>query len=155
MNKNNDINFKSLEASIYCHPFKEDIAIDTIIVDKFDCEKIKDKIQKSIPLLNYDKTYKPLILEIIDILDQNKNDFLVDQQKYISFYWNGMLIFRIIINKDVKHDKQLYISLQKYINEKEERLSDKNLAILTSIGIIGIITIGIVVGIMLFRSKVK
>lgn len=149
-----DINFKSLEASVYCPPFKDENAIETIVLEEFDVEKLKEEIRKSVTLLSYNKKYRPLIIEILDVLHQNKHDFLVDQQKYISFYWNGILILRVEIQKDVTHDKQLHISLQKYASEKDERKTDTKLSRLTLFAIGGSLVLGgIIVAITLFRKK--
>jgi hypothetical protein len=146
--------FKALETAVYCPPFKDENAIETIILDEFDIEKAKEQIRSSINLLSYNKKYRPLILEILDVLHHNKHDFLVDQQKYISFYWNGILILRIEIRKDVSHDKQLHISLQKYASEKEERISDKKLSTLTLAAIgISLLVGGFVAGMTLFRRR--
>lgn len=152
--ESNNTTFKALEASVYCPPFKNEEAIDTIVLDKFNVEKAKEKIRESVVLLSYDKKYRPLIIEILDVLDQNKHDFLVDHQKYISFYWNGILILRIEINNDVSHNKQLHISLQKYASEKELIATDNNMSKLTLVTIgISLLVGGIVAGITLFRKK--
>jgi hypothetical protein len=124
--EDNDIKFKALEQSVYCPPYKEENAIETIILDdEFDVEKAKAGVRDSVALLSYQRSYRPLIIEILDILDQNTAHFLVDKQKYISFYWSGILVLQIVTkNEDSGHGKQLHVSLQKYKVEKE-RLEDK------------------------------
>jgi hypothetical protein len=123
--ENDDINFKALEQSVYCPPYKEENAIETIVLDEFDVEKAKASVRDSVALLSYQRSYRPLIIEILDILDQNKAHFLVDKQRYISFYWSGILVLQIKTqNEDSGHGKQLHVSLQKYKVEKE-RLEDK------------------------------
>jgi len=124
--ESNDIKFKALEQSVYCPPYKEENAIETIDIDgEFDVEAAKDGVRRSVALLSYQRSYRPLIVEILDILDQNTAHFLVDKQQYISFYWSGILVLQIKINdQDAKHGKQLHVSLQKYKVEKE-RLEDK------------------------------
>ncbi len=152
--ESDDTTFKALEASVYCPPFKDENAIETIVLNEFDVEKAKEQIRASVNLLSYNKKYRPLIVEILDVLNHNKQDFLVDQQKYISFYWNGILILRLEINKDVSHDKQLHISLQKYASEKEERISENKMSKLTLVTIgISLLVGGIIAGLTLFRKK--
>jgi hypothetical protein len=123
----NDLKFKALESSVYCPPFKEEKAIKHIELDgEFDVEKIKAEVRRSVSLLSYQVSYRPLILEILDILDQNSPYFLVDKQKHITFYWSGILVLRIDVKKeDIDHDKQLHVSLQKYKVEKTKLLEDK------------------------------
>lgn len=95
----NELKFKALEASVYCPPFKDEDAIKTLDIDgDFDVEKLKDEVRRSVSLLSYNVSYRPLILEILDILDQNAPHFLIDKQKYITFYWSGILILKININ---------------------------------------------------------
>lgn len=150
-----DIKFKALEASVYCPPYKEENPIETInLDDEFDVEKVKGMIKQSVDLLSYSKKYRPLIVEILDILDHNRHEFLLDKQKYITFYWSGILVLLIEINKDVPHNKQLHISLQKYKQEKEERLSEKKTTRLLYIGIgISIILGSLAIGLSLFRRS--
>jgi hypothetical protein len=117
----------ALEAAVYCPTHKDESAICTITVDDFDIEKIKDNVRASVDLLSYNTHYKPSILEILDVLDQNKHVFLIDQQKYIGFYWNGILVVMIEIKKEVSHSKQLHVSLQKYRTEKQAKMDEKSL----------------------------
>ena len=53
--------------------------------------------------------------------------FIIDQQKYIAFYWSGILVLLIEINKEVNHSKQLHVSLQKYKTEKQLKTDEKRL----------------------------
>src|SRR3990170_7358658 len=154
MNLNfNDIGYNALEASVYCPPFKEDNPVETITVEEFDIEKVNDAIRSSVNLLAYEKQHRQLILEIMDILNEHGSDFLLDQQKYIGFYWNGIPLLRIIIDRDVTHNKQLHISLSKYKSEKETMTSDKKLTTLTLGAIIVSVFIGgAVLGSLFFKS---
>lgn len=152
--RDDDIKFKALEAAVYCPPFKEENAIENIELDEFDIEKAKEAIRKSVALLSYNKKYRPLILEIFDVLDQNKHEFLVDQQKYLSFYWNGILILRVKINKEVAHDKQLHVSIQKYESGKEERISDRKMSRFVMMGVGGSLAVASLIGLItIFRSN--
>lgn len=152
--QSDDIKFRALEAAVYCPPFKEESAIETIEMDEFDVEKAKEGIRKSVALLSYNKKYRPLIVEILDVLDQNKNEFLLDQQRYLSFYWNGILILRININKDVAHDKQLHVSIQKYETGKNERLNDRKMSRFVMMGVGGSFTVAALIGLItIFKSR--
>ena len=150
----NQLKYEALIESVYCPPFKEDNAIETIDLNEFEIEACKESIKNSIALLSYDKSYKPLIIEILDILDRNKFEFLLEQHKCIAFYWNGILILRINIKKEVMHNKVLHISLQKYKNEKEHRISDKKTNRILMAGLGGVLLIGtLIAGVTLFKSK--
>ena len=153
----NDIRFRALEASVYCPPFKEDNAIETIILDgKFDVEKVKDEVRKSIALLSYQRSYRPQIIEILDVLAQNTAHFLVDRQSHITFYWSGILVCSIDINcenNNDDHGKQLHVSLQKYKVEKERLQKEKKDSNILMIGFGGSLVVGVVVvGYAFFKS---
>jgi len=149
-----DIKYKALNESVYCPPFKEENAIETIHMNTFDIEEVKKLIKESVTLLSYDKNYKPLIVEILDVLNKNKYEFLLDKQKYISFYWNGILILRIIFDNEVNHDKQLHISLQKYKTVKDEKIHDKKFNRLLTFGLAGSLVLGgIIVALTFFGKK--
>lgn len=122
------LKFQALESSVYCPLYKEENAIETVELDgEFDVEKIKTAVRDSVELLSYQKSHRPEILEILDVLDQNNANFLVDKQNYISFYWSGVLVLRVNVNRDSvnSHSKQLHVSLQKYKVEKA-KLIDSN-----------------------------
>lgn len=122
------VKLSALEAATYCPPHKgDDHAICIVKVDEFDVESIKNSVRNSVELLSYNTHYRPLILEILDILNENKTIFIIDQQKYIAFYWSGILVLLIEINKDVNHSKQLHVSLQKYRTEKQSKMDEKRL----------------------------
>ena len=73
---------------------------DTIEIDLFNEDYIDGDITKQ------------EVNEILDILDQNAPFFLIDKQKYITFYWCGRLIVRININNGLensKNQKQLHV----------------------------------------------
>ena len=156
------IKLKALKTAVYCPPYKEEDAIALIeLNDEFDIEEVKDNIRKSVALLSYNTNYRPLMIEILDILDQNKHEFLIDQQQYISFYWNGILVCRIVIKRENRQKKQLHISIQKYQDsiqkykkEEDEIRSEKSTQkfMLAAFGGTAFI-VGLVFGITLWKWK--
>ncbi len=147
--EHNDIKFKALESSVYCPPFKEENAIETIQLDEeFDVEKAKDAVRRSVSLLSYQRSYRPLIIEILDVLAQNTAHFLVDRQRHISFYWSGILVCRIDINNEDdedNHGKQLHVSLQKYKVEKERLAKEERSNNLMIFGLGGSLLVAVTV----------
>ena len=143
----NDIRFKALESSVYCPPFKEENAIEAIQLDgEFDVEKAKDGVRRSVSLLSYQRSYRPDIIEILDVLAQNTAHFLVDRQKHITFYWSGILVCRIDINNpngENDHGKQLHVSLQKYKVEKERLEKEKRSNNMMLFGLGGSLIVGV------------
>jgi len=153
IDSDNDIKLWALEASHYCPPYKEDTFIEHFNLDKFDVDDAKDQVRKSVALLSHNKPYRGYILEILDILDQNKYDFLIDQHKYISFYWSGIPVLQFEINSDIKHNKQLHISLQKYKTEKNEKMSDKKINKLIIFGLAASLILGSIVTGLTFYNR--
>lgn len=143
--KDNDIKFTALESSVYCPPFKEENPIEHLQLDgEFDVERAKNGVRDSVSLLGYQRSYRPLILEILDVLSQNTAHFLVDKQNHITFYWSGILVLRIDINRKekVEHQKQLHVSLQKYKVEKSKLLNESYNNKLMMLGLTGTAAIG-------------
>jgi hypothetical protein len=153
LSDNPDIQLKALAKSHYCAPYKPDNFIETIELDSYDGEVAKEKVKQSVQLLSYNNPYREHIVEIIDVLDNNKTVFLTDMHKYISFYWSGTPILLITVTNGVSKDKQLHISLQKYIIKKEELISDKKQSRLILAGLGGALLIGgFVVATALFKK---
>lgn len=129
-NQPNLLKFNALEASVYCPNHGDEKPIDGVeLIQEFDIEKIKDHVKNSVPLLSYNKSHRPVIIEILDVLDQYKSEFLVDQQKYICFYWSGILIYKVTIKKEndeLHHEKELHVSLQKYKTERDNMMWNRN-----------------------------
>lgn len=133
----NNLCKQALQDSIYSHKLSDDVPIDSIILDNYDYNKIKNFIKSSVILLNYNKSHKPIMIEIIDILNKNKDEFFIDQYKYLGFYWNGIPVLRITQNKIDATDRELHISIHRYNKEKTLLQSEKriNTIIGCSIGV--------------------
>lgn len=141
------IKYKALQNAIYCPPHKDDNAIETVEIESFDNNQIKDLIRKSVALLSYERRYRPLILDVLDVLDENKEEFFLHHMRYITFYWNGILILRINISsveECIENNKQLHVSLQKYQKGIEEKKLDRY--IMAGVG--GSITLAALFGFM-------
>lgn len=149
------IRTESLEKASYCPVYKMEHAIENIKVDEFDSPSLFDKIKDSVVLLNYDDTtLKQTLLDIVETLGENKNKFLLNEHKYISFYLNGLLVLLIEINKDIKHNKQFHISIQKYKDEVKDRLSDKLGSKILAWGTGVVVSTALVIaGIVYFKTK--
>lgn len=154
LENNEDIKFKALESSHYCPPYKSDTFIEKFILEEFDVDKAKELVRDSVLLLSHSKNYRHLIIEILDVLDGNKGDFLTDQHKYISFYWSGIPVLQYEINKGVTHDRQLHISLQQYKSVKADRITDKKNTRIITAGVIGTLILGgIIAGLALVKKE--
>jgi len=156
--KYNRLKFEALEKAVYCPEFKEKDEqtkpIEEIKLGEFDVEKAKDQVRSSVNLLSYEKSHRPIIIEILDVLERNKNEFLMDKQKYITFYWNGILVMRITIDHHVDHNRQLHVSLAKYSDVKKNLISDKKNMFMFKLGMISLGLLGGVVAIFsFFRSR--
>lgn len=151
---NDSIKFKALERSHYCPPYKEDSFIETFELEEFDVDKAKEEVRGSVAILSHSNRYRELIIEILDVLDRNKGEFLTDKHKYISFYWSGIPVLLLKIENGVNNERQLHISLQKYKSDKRDIISDKktNRFIMFGLGTTLVLG-GILVGVTLFRKK--
>lgn len=151
---NDDIKLKALEDSHYCPPYKEDGFIEIFEFDEFDVEKAKDDVRESVKLLSHSKNYRALIIEILDVLDTNKGEFLTDKHKHISFYWSGIPVLLLNIKNGVTNEKQLHISLQKYKSNKNAYISDKKKDRIVILGLAGTLLLGTaIVALTFFRRN--
>lgn len=153
---NVEIKLKALQRAHYNPQFKEDNPIEIIKLDQgFDLESVKNEVRKSVRLLSYETSYKPLILEVLDVLHENKDLFFLDRHKYISFYWSGFNLCLIELkDKDDTENKQLHVSLQKYKHEKESLMYERKNQRIMLFGFGGSLLIGgILIGMALIRGK--
>lgn len=144
---NDDIKLRALEKSHYNPEYKKDQKdnfIESFEINEFDVEELKNLAKNSVSLMSHSQNYRLLIIEILDILAKNKYDFLIAGQNYITFYWSGIPVLEIIINKDTEHGKQLHISLQRYKEIKGELISDKktNRILLSGVGLSLALSVG-------------
>jgi hypothetical protein len=138
-----DLLKEALRGSIYSHKPCEDEFVETISLDSFDCDKIKEHVKTSSNLLNYNVTHKPIILEILETLQKNKDEFIVDKYKHTGFYWNGVPIFRVnLTTDDVQTTRELHISLHRYNSEKSSIGSEKKIQNMLIYGLVGSLIIG-------------
>lgn len=152
MGKNNNILKDALHGSIYSHNVSDDDAMESIELDTFDYKQIKEHIKNSSILLNYNTTHKPIITEIIDVFEENKDEFIIDQYSHIGFYWNGIPIIRIKFNTNVKQ-KELHISLHRYNKEKIALETEKTTQKILMFGLGSSLIIGGVVAVMAFLRQ--
>jgi hypothetical protein len=156
LSDNTEIKFKALEKSHYCPPYKEDNFIETIELESFNGDEAKDKVRDSVQLISHNNPYRKYIIEILDVLNSNKDDFLTDMHKYVSFYWSGVPVLLINIKDGIIKDKQLHISLQKYKSEKRELISDKKQARMIMAGLGTTILLGgFIIGMNVFKRSVS
>jgi len=142
-NQPSSLKFAALEAAVYCPNHGDDKPIDSVELLEFDVEKIKDHVKNSVPLLSYNKSHRPIIVEILDVLDQYRSEFLVDQHKYICFYWSGILVYKVVVKKssEATHDKELHVSLQKYKTERDNLVWNRKFMfsmVIASVAIFGV-----------------
>ena len=152
---NNDLCKSALQGAIYSHKLSEDDPLEYLEVDSYDYNKIKEFVKNSITLLNYNTTHRPVIIEILNILGENSDEFIIDQYKYIGFYWNGIPILRIKQNKTGVKERELHVSIHRYNKEKMSLLADKKSNKIIVFGIGASIIIAGVVTLMTFFNKRK
>jgi hypothetical protein len=129
---------------------KENTQLELIELDTFDMQNITESVNKSSTLLSFDK---PLILEVLDVMNKNKNTIGLDQQSHIGLYFNGKPLLRIKINKEVP-TQILHISLQKYRTLKTEYMVDKKLNRMTTVGIGGLLFLSsLIVGLSFVKKN--
>lgn len=123
-----DLRSQILNKSFYFSEItdKDKTQIELIELDKFDYDKIVIHVNNSTSLLSFDK---PLILEILDIMNKNKNSIGLEQQNNIGLYCNGKPLLRILIHnvQNTTTTQLLHVSLQKYKIHKIESITEKKL----------------------------
>lgn len=121
-NQPDELKHTALMSSVYFQDRINDVPIDQIDFDyNLDTEAVKEHMRNSVLLFSNNKNYRHMIVEILDVMNQYRQDFLMDNNNCIIFSWNGLVIYKINMNKDKQfnHNKQLHVSLQKYNTEKE------------------------------------
>lgn len=152
---NNNLFKTALQGAIYSHKLSEDDPLEYFEVDSYNYDKIKEFVKNSITLLNYNTTHRPVIIEILNILGENSDEFIIDQYKFIGFYWNGIPILRIKQNKTDVKERELHISIHRYNKEKSSLIADKKSNKIIILGIGASIIIAGVVTLTTFIRKYK
>ena len=150
---NKDLRYKAILSSINCVPFKDDNPIESLTIsDNFDLDYIINFIEQSEKLLTIGFNFTPLLAEILQVLHDNGNEFLLWKQKQIGFYWHGNLILKII-NNSQDSNKIMYISMHKYQIEKESKISEKKNNRIIMAGLGGSLLIATVITTLSFLKK--
>lgn len=148
-----DIKKKALNSSLYSHQISQDKPTALITLSHLDFPSIRSHIQNDPALLNFNTTHKPIILEILDLLEQYNNDYVIDQYKHIGFYLNGIPLVRIHLDS-LDNLRELHISLHRYTNEKSRIETDNRTNKLFIYGITGSFLIGgIMTAVSFFKNK--
>ena len=152
---NSDLFKNALQWAIYSHKPSDDEPLEDYEVESYDYNKMKEFVSGSIILMNYNTTHKSIIIEILNVLGENSDEFIIHQYKYIGFYWNGIPILRIKQTKvDVK-DRELHISIHRYNKEKASLIAEKKTNKIIIFGIGASIIIAGVITLMTFIKKPK
>lgn len=152
---NSEIRLAALEQSHYCQDIKDAVFLETYELESFNVEECKELVRSSVKILNHNKVYRDLIIQILTVLDQNRADFLVNEHTSIAFFWSGMGVCEFqITGKEVNHNKRLHISLQTYKTKKRELLDDKRMHRYMMGGVIGTLAIGGIIAVytLFFRD---
>jgi hypothetical protein len=152
---NSEICKNALQGSIYSHKLSDDAPLENLEVDSYDYDKIKEFVKNSIILLNYNTTHRPVIIEILNILGKNSDEFIIDKYKYIGFYWNGIPILRIKQSKNDTNDRELHVSIHRYNKEKNSLISEKKTNKIITFGICASIIIAGIITLMTCIKKYK
>lgn len=154
---NLDLKLQALEEAISYPTFRSEIK-DTITLemDNFDYDIISDKIKNNEKLTNLEGAKIDLILDVINLLYNNKKKFNVDIHKYIGFYWRGLPILIIKINREPTEEpppRMMYISVKVFKDELADRIADKKMsrAVVGTLG--GILILGGLITGYIFMNK--
>lgn len=152
---NLDLKLQSLEEAISYPPFREVGGTTTFEMDNFEYDIISDKIKNNDKLTNLEGAKINLILEVINLLYNHKKKFNVDTHQYIGFYWRGLPILIIKINKEGidPPTRMMYISVKVFKDDLAERITNKNLnrAVIGTFG--GMLLLGGLIAGYLFVNK--
>lgn len=150
---NTELKLQALDEAISYPPYKEVKDAMTIEVEDFNYHIIQDKVKDNEEFTNLEGAKVNLILEMIELLGENKKRYNVGLHNYIGFYWRGLPILIVKINSNTIQQRMMYISVKVYKDDLSEKLTNKNISRILAGGIGGLLIIGgIFAGITLFRK---
>lgn len=132
---------------------KRNEQVELVRLESYDTMTICDAVANSGNLLGFDK---PLIVEIVEALGNNKERFGLDKHHNIGFYFNGKPLLRIRLGENETGDERqvVHVSIQKYRTYKTELLVDKKVNRVMIAGFGGtLFMLGVIIGMTTFRNN--
>jgi hypothetical protein len=147
------LKLQSLEDAISYPAYKEVGGTEPLEIDTFDYSLISDHVKSNEKIINFEGAQIDLLLEVVNLLHNNKKKFNIDKHSYVGFYWRGLPILVVKTRSEEQPTRMMYVSVKVYKDLLAERLTDKkiNRAIVGTFG--GLLVLGGLFAGYLFINK--
>lgn len=142
------LKIEALEEAISYPTFKEEKDGLIIEVDEFNSENIYEKVKNNEQLSHYEGADIDLIIEMVKLLENNIKKFKIDLHNYIGFYFRGLHILTIKVNKDMITNRRMYISVKVYKDELKDKITEKKINRGVFIGVGTVLALGGIISLL-------
>lgn len=152
------IKLTALEEAISYPPLKmsEYDSSWIIEVEEFDYKQISNTIKNHEKLTNFEGAKIDLILEIVQLMSENKIKYNIGLHKTTGFYFRGLPILFITTtnNRVPDNSRVIYVSVKVYKDELSQQTNDIKLTkLLTGFTAGALVFIGVICGASFWLSK--
>jgi len=120
-----DLKYQALVDAISYPVYKDEDEGTLLEVDEFHFPDIIHKMKTNVQLTNKEGVNLNLIEEILQLLDNNRNKYFINDIGCIGFYWSGLPVFKIRLDKDYRQRRMMYVAIKVYQKELIEKIATK------------------------------
>lgn len=134
---NLDFKLDALVGAISFPNYKEEKDVCTITVDNFDHLTITDTIKSNERLANFEGATVKTLVELVQLLSENKPKCNLMLVSSVTFYWNNLPIL-FIKYKGTESDRMMAVSVKRYQDSLNDKLQSQQIGRALGYGILGL-----------------
>jgi len=150
---NLEFRLDALVGAIAFPNYKEEKDVCTITVESFDYQNIVETIKSNERLANFEGATVKLLVELVQLLSENKSKCNLMLVSAVTFYWNNLPIL-FVKYKGTESDRMMAVSVKRYQDSLNDKLQSQKIGKTLGYGILGLVgVLGIGLVYVYFRSK--
>lgn len=150
---NLEFKLDALVGAIAFPNYKEEKDVCTITVESFEYQNIIETIKSNEKLANFEGATVKLLVELVQLLSENKPKCNLMLVNAVTFYWNNLPIL-FIKYKGTESDRMMAVSVKRYQDSLNDKLQSQKIGRTLGYGVLGLFGIlGIGFIYAYFRSK--
>lgn len=137
---NLELRLEALVGAIAFPNYKEEKDVCTMTVDNFDYVNINETIKTNERLANFEGATVKLLVELVQLLSENKPKCNLMLVSAVTFYWNNLPIL-FIKYKGTDSDRMMAVSVKRYQDSLNDKLQSQKIGKTLGYGILGLVSV--------------